>query len=106
MGRLLRCIECEDYKDEHEFYSDTTKRGFTKRCKDCFDIYQEYKVHEKEEHCNWCFGYGVFKYDGVPLGIHEVKQRYAVKSCRVCGANYQTKKRSVIKDGFNPKYKW
>lgn len=106
MGRIFECIECEEMLDESEFYSDTTKRGVTKRCKVCFDIYKDYKERDVKEHCNWCFGYGVFPFDGIPLGIHEVKQEFPSEPCPYCGADYVQKKRSVVNKNNNPKYPW
>ena len=100
------CPDCLLEKELDEFYTDNSKRGHSKKCKPCFDSYSEYKKNDEKLHCNWCFGYGVCSYDGRPLGVHEVKQYYAVKDCPVCKANWKKKQRSVIDINHNPKYPW
>lgn len=106
MSRTFVCPDCEDRMDESMFYKENNKRGFSKRCKDCFDRYIAFKKDDKVNHCNWCFGYGVFFNDGIPLGVHEIKQKYPAKECPVCHACYSSKKRSVIQNGYNPFYPW
>jgi len=103
---MFTCIECEETLDESEFYSDTTKRGVTKRCKTCYDIYKDYKEKDIKEYCKWCFGYGVFPYDKRPLGIHEVKQKFPAEPCPYCGADYTKKIRSKVDPNNNPRYPW
>ena len=106
MGMIFECIECDEIKDSSEFYSDTTKRGFTKRCKECYDLFKKFKENDRLLHCNWCFGYGVSFFDGRPIGVHEAKHKYPVKPCPYCKADYSQKKRSSVNKKNNPKYPW
>lgn len=100
------CIECEETLPITDFYTDNSKRGHTKRCKKCFDLFTVFKSDDKKLHCNWCLSYGLFAFDGRPLGIHEVKHNFPAIDCPNCGANYKKKKRSVVDPNNNPHYPW